>query len=143
MFEIYKRGQGKWSRYLAAASVEALNIYGCYSLYGYLEGKYEGLRKPLVMVPGVDLRINVPFVVAFGIFLTVTVVMYMLLNKAKLADFLIETELEMKKISWPGRSELIGSSTIVIITVVVLGLIIMVFDYMLQWLMRLVYGLGA
>ena len=68
--------------------------------------------------------------------------MYVLLNKAKVGDFLIETELEMKKISWPGRSELIGSSTVVIITVVIIALVIMLFDFSVQALMRLIYRIG-
>ncbi len=141
MFEIYKRGQGKWARYLAAGSVGALATYGCYSLYHYLKGI--GLGKTvLVEVPGVDLNIDTPFIVAFGLFAALAVTVYILLNRPKIGDFLIETELEMKKISWPGRSELVGSSTIVIITVIILALVIMVFDFGVQWFMRLVYGIG-
>ena len=62
---------------------------------------------------------------------------YVLLNKPKMGDFLIETELEMKKISWPGRSELVGSSTIVIVVVAILAVIIMIFDFVVQFFMRL------
>jgi len=140
MFEIYKRGQGKWARYLAAGSVGALSVYGCYSLYHYLNAG--SLRAPLLFIPGVDLDINVPFLVAFGLFVAIAITVYVLLNKAKVGDFLIETELEMKKISWPGRSELIGSSTVVIITVVIIALVIMLFDFSVQALMRLIYRIG-
>lgn len=141
MFEIYKRGQGKWARYIGAASAGALIIYGCYSLHNYLNGG--SLREVILFtVPGVDLNVNVPFIVSFVLFAALSIVLYVLLNKAKMADFLIETELEMKKISWPGKSELVGSSAIVIVTVVVLALVIMAFDFTVQWVMRLLYRIG-
>ena len=140
MFKIYKQGQGKWARYLAAGSVGALVIYGCYSLHNFLN--VGSMRSPIVEIPGVDLDINVPFVVSFGLFLAFAIVVFTLLNKPKIGDFLIETELEMKKISWPGRSELIGSSTIVIITVVILAVVIMLFDFVVQTLMRMLYRIG-
>jgi len=92
----------------------------------------------LFEIPGVDLKINLPFIIAFGVFAFFAILVYVLLNKPKIGDFLIETELEMKKISWPGRSELVDSSTIVIVTVVILALVIMVFDFMIQFFMRLI-----
>jgi len=140
MFKIYKQGQGKWARYLAAGSIGALVIYGCYSLHNYLN--VGDLSSPIIEIPGVDLDINVPFVVSFGLFLAFAITVFVLLNKPKIGDFLIETELEMKKISWPGKSELVGSSTMVIITVVILALIIMLFDFVVQTVMRLIYRIG-
>jgi preprotein translocase SecE subunit len=140
MFKIYKQGQGKWARYLAAASIGALAIYGFYSLYNYLN--VGNLRSPIVEIPGVDLDVNVPLLISFGLFLIVAITLFTLLNKPKIADFLIETELEMKKISWPGRSELVGSSTIVVVTVVILAVIIMVFDFAVQAFVRLLYRIG-
>jgi preprotein translocase SecE subunit len=137
MLQIHKPGQGKWARYLAAGSVGALVIYGCYSLYEYLNvGTWRNWT--LFEIPGVDLKINLPFIIAFGVFAFFAILVYVLLNKPKIGDFLIETELEMKKISWPGRSELVDSSTIVIVTVVILALVIMVFDFMIQFFMRLI-----
>lgn len=140
MFKIYKQGQGKWARYLAAGSIGALVIYGCYSLHNYLN--VGDLRSPIVEIPGVDLDINIPFVVSFGLFLAIAITVFVLLNKPKIGDFLIETELEMKKISWPGKSELVGSSTMVIITVVILAMIIMLFDFVVQTVMRMIYRIG-
>jgi preprotein translocase subunit SecE len=136
MLEIYKSGQGKWGRYLAAASVGALVIYGCYSLYEYLN---VGTLKQVMLfpIPGVEVDVNLPFLISFGIFLALAMTIYVMLNKPKVGDFLIETELEMKKISWPGRSELVGSSTIVIVVVVILALVIMLFDFVVQFFLRI------
>ncbi len=41
-------------------------------------------------------------------------VLWYLLNKPRIADFLIATEIEMRKVSWPSRREIIGSTWIVI-----------------------------
>ena len=136
MLEIYKPGQGKWARYLAAGSVGALVIYGCHSLYEYLN--VGGLKQMVLFpIPGVELDVNLPFLISFGLFMALAMTIYVLLNKPKMGDFLIETELEMKKISWPGRSELVGSSTIVIVVVAILAFIIMIFDFVVQFFMRL------
>ncbi len=142
MFEIYKRGQGKTSRYLAAGSVGVLSLFGCYSLYNYLNVRGSLQKLILFVVPGVELDVNLPFLVSFGFFAGLMILLYALLNKPKIGDFLIETELEMKRVSWPVRSELIGSSTIVIITVVILAVIVMVFDLAVQAFMRLIYSIG-
>jgi len=50
------------------------------------------------------------------------------LNMAKAADFLIATESEMKKVSWSSKAELIGSTMVVIVTVVLLAVFIYVAD---------------
>ncbi|MEK7486103.1 MAG: preprotein translocase subunit SecE, partial [Planctomycetota bacterium] len=55
------------------------------------------------------------------------------------SDFLIETEAELRKVSWPNRDELIGSSTVVVITVIVLstylGLVDMVLGKVFSYLL--------
>jgi preprotein translocase SecE subunit len=52
----------------------------------------------------------------------------LLLNKPAFVDFLIATESEMKKVSWSSRAELIGSTIVVIVTVVLLAIVIWTFD---------------
>jgi len=48
---------------------------------------------------------------------------------AKIKNFVSEVTVELKKVSWPTRSELIGSTTIVIISVAVLAFYIGIFDF--------------
>lgn len=54
---------------------------------------------------------------------------YLLMNMPRLADFLIATEGEMKKVSWSSRAELVGSTIVVIVTVALLGILIYVADF--------------
>jgi len=50
------------------------------------------------------------------------------LNDPRLADFLIATENEMKKVAWSSKAEVIGSTAVVIVTVVLLAIFIFVVD---------------
>jgi len=50
-------------------------------------------------------------------------------NMPKFADFMIQTEGEMKKVSWSSRKEIMASTKIVIVTVVILAIILAVVDF--------------
>jgi preprotein translocase subunit SecE len=56
----------------------------------------------------------------------------------KLIQFLKEARLELKKVSWPTRKEVIGSTTIVIVVSVLAGLFLGFLDVIF---FRSVYGL--
>ena len=51
-----------------------------------------------------------------------------LLNGKKLSDLLIDTESEMRKVSWPSRDDLTGSSKVVIFTVFALAVFLLLAD---------------
>lgn len=56
------------------------------------------------------------------------------LTKAS-TDFLIETETELRKVSWPSREELTGSTFVVIFVTVVLGVYIVIIDKVVSAIM--------
>ncbi|PIE31724.1 preprotein translocase subunit SecE [candidate division KSB3 bacterium] len=56
----------------------------------------------------------------------------------KLIQFLKEARVELKKVSWPTRKEVIGSTTIVIVVSVLSGLFLGLLDVIF---FRSVYGL--
>ena len=53
---------------------------------------------------------------------------YRIVNFPAFADFLIAVEVEMNKVSWPSRSELIRASTVVLVVIVSLALLLAAFD---------------
>ena len=61
---------------------------------------------------------------------------YRLVNIARFADFLIAVEAEMVKVSWPSRSELIRSSTVVIVTIFGLAFVLAMYDFFWNWLLN-------
>lgn len=56
----------------------------------------------------------------------------------KAGDVLIDTESEMRKVVWPNREEVVGSTTVVIATTVLLGLMIYSLDIGLAQFLDLV-----
>lgn len=53
-------------------------------------------------------------------------------------QFFRDTRQELKKVSWPTREELVGSTVVVIITTFILALFIGLVDFCLSIIMRLV-----
>ncbi len=56
---------------------------------------------------------------------------YLVLFHHQIADLLIETQQEMRKVAWSSRAEVIGSTIVVLVTVVLLSLFIFVTDSIL------------
>jgi preprotein translocase subunit SecE len=56
----------------------------------------------------------------------------------KVASFFNEVVAELKKSSWPARSELMDSTMFVIISVVVLGVFIGISDFILMGVLRII-----
>jgi len=56
----------------------------------------------------------------------------------KFWQFLKEARVELKKVSWPTRKEIIGSTTIVVVVSIIAGLFLGVLDFVF---FRSVYGL--
>lgn len=55
----------------------------------------------------------------------------------KLFRFLHEVRLEMKKVTWPTRKEITGSTVVVIITVIIVAIYLGIIDNILQYAIRL------
>ena len=96
-------------------------------------GLGDTLAQPIggVSVPvlGMDLSpalLIVTALFAFGVFL-----FNRWLERPKQADTLIDTESEMKKVTWPSLSETMSGSITVIMTVLILMTILAVFDWAL------------
>ena len=67
---------------------------------------------------------------------------YRLVNFPKFADFLIQVEAEMRKVSWPSRAELINSSIVVIIVMFFLAGLLFGYDLLIKYLIELVGIVG-
>ncbi len=124
-FELYKRGQGKNTRLWSAFAIGTIVALGCWRLYGILEVSDSGLWIE-TMVPA-------------GVFVGFGLLMYWLLNKPVVADFLIAAEGELKKVSWSSRKEIVVSTLIVIVVVIVtaalLGMTDLFFSMVFTWLL--------
>ncbi|MBI5309163.1 MAG: preprotein translocase subunit SecE [Planctomycetes bacterium] len=56
----------------------------------------------------------------------------------RVVEFLIETQGELQKVSWPTKYELVGSTAVVIISVVVIGIFVLGVDWFVSLIMEYV-----
>jgi len=110
-FDIYKRGQGKYTRLCSGFGAAIIAGLGCFQLYNKLQAAEFGLSQKTTLW--------VASMVPVGLFVALCVLIFWLVNKQSVADFMIAAEGEMKKVSWSSRKE-IAVSTFVVIAVVIL-----------------------
>ncbi|MDP6045583.1 MAG: preprotein translocase subunit SecE, partial [Phycisphaerae bacterium] len=58
-------------------------------------------------------------------------------NRPRNADFLIATEGEMKKVSWSGKKEIIGSTKVVIVTTLMIAMLLFGVDILFGALFKI------
>ncbi len=135
--EILKKGQGGRARGLAYLLSGGIVLYGAIALYATINRPGVNVYVSKLPIIG-DLSLYKLIAVAvFGIGLLVA---HLFLNRASLVDLMIDTELEMKKVSWPSRAEVQSSSVVVVVVTFILAMVLFGFDNLLQWLFRLVLG---
>lgn len=130
-FDIYKRGQGKYTRLYSAFAGAIIVGAGCWQLYQKLDIWLTGVRPNTAMW----LERMIPV----GLFAVLSLFIFWLVNKPSVADFMIAAEGEMKKVSWSSRQEIVVSTTIVIIvvilTAILLGATDLTFRTFFSWLL--------
>jgi preprotein translocase SecE subunit len=139
----YKKDQGRLTRMAAFWSLAILIFYGCVSLHDELKSRFTSLGTPIlgmrIPILGMDVTpalLISAVVLAVGLFF---------LNRwqqtPKVADLLIDTETEMRKVTWPTFSEALNSSVVVIVCVAFLMAFLAGADWVLgKWTTRLLTG---
>ena len=120
--EIYKHGQGKYTRLWSAIAAAVIVGLGCARLYEKLGALTNNLWIQ-TMLP-------------VGVFLGLGALVYWVINKPVVADFMIGAEGEIKKVNWSTRQEIAVSTFIVVLVVVAVAGLLGVTDLVLQ----LVFG---
>jgi preprotein translocase SecE subunit len=142
----YKEDQGRLARLVVFWALALLLFYGCYSFYNqFLKANFDSLRAPLVAsmkkLPILGVEFNGAFVIALFVFAAGAWFLARWLNRPKIAELLIETESEMRKVTWPTMPEAVNSSIIVIVTVLFLMVYLAGADWLLgQWATRILTG---
>lgn len=107
MSVIYKPGQGRHARVAMGVFLALFVGFGCASLKGVLDSTMlHMLAKKFIPV---------------GVFLVLVLGIALALNYPKLADFLIDTEMEMGRVIWPTRREVFASALVVIVALVAMA----------------------
>jgi preprotein translocase subunit SecE len=114
LFSVYKPGQGKYVRWGTVAGLAIFILSGAYwSVNNQYTASYSTPVKAAVVVV---------WVAVFG------VATFLLVNSPKFGEFLIMTESEMRKVTWPSRREVIASTKIVILMTLILAVLLWFVD---------------
>ncbi len=127
VFDIYKRGQGKYTRLCTAFGVAIVVGLGCLRLYSKLQAT--------------DLGLWVETMVPAGLFVAFALLIFWLINKQYIADFMIAAEGEVKKVSWSSRKEIAVSTFIVIMVVIIMAVLLGLTDLFFQLFFTEVLGI--
>ena len=148
MFSVYRRGQGSSARISVGVALCLIAVFAAFSLHGSLINLpvfFGGAQIPLLSV-----TLTWGLISSFSFFLICIVFVGILVGcletgigkidntGQRVVGFLIETQAELQKVSWPTRQELVGSTIVVIICAVVLGVYIFGVDRFVTTVMKLV-----
>ena len=135
-----KPGQGRWARGSAYVGFGLLAAFGAVALFHLpgLDSKWFGGEAGLWSrtLIGKEFVLRPVFFPAAAVFLGVMVAFHLYVNRPNSAEFLVETQGEMKRVSWPTRREWIGSTIVVLVLVAVLSLFLFGADTLLSELMQ-------
>lgn len=118
----YKPEQGRMARMAAFWSCALLVLFGCTSLHTLLASNFEALEDPIggLVLPIVGVRVSGAFLISTTVLVVGVFLIHRWQQRPKNADLLIETEAELKKVTWPSFEEVINSSLVVIALVLAL-----------------------
>jgi len=121
---VYKPGQGYYTRAGTVIGTSLIGLLAILWMWKYLKAfRIEGVNELYVAAGGA---------IVIGGLLT-AVVYYLVFVKPRTVDFLIATEGEMKKVNWSTRREVIGSTTAVIVTAIVLAVFCYALELLFVW----------
>ncbi|WP_428388698.1 preprotein translocase subunit SecE [Mucisphaera sp.] len=123
-FSLYKPGQGYYTRLLSAIGAGTLVLCGI----AWIWNKMTGIPSETRIFWQAGMAVVV--ITIFGTLL------YWIFNKPAVAEFMIATEAEMKKVNWPTRREIVGSTIVVITGTVIFAAFLLTADVGFSWLFR-------
>jgi preprotein translocase subunit SecE len=110
---IYKRGQGYQTRLWTCLACFALACWGSYRLSEILT---------------VTSNVWVEYLVPAAVVAVLLWGIYYLQNRPTVANFLIEAEGELKKVSWSSKAQIVAATTVVITVVIVFSVLLGLID---------------
>jgi preprotein translocase SecE subunit len=118
----YKKDQGRMVRMATFWSIDILIFWGCRSLHAQLVSWFGALGRPIggMHIPVLGIDVTPAVLIVTTAFAAGTFFLYRWTESPKVADLLIETETELRKVTWPSPSEVLNSSIVVVVCVALL-----------------------
>jgi preprotein translocase subunit SecE len=123
---LYKRNQGKLSRQLTAASTLAAIVLAAWAMSVTILS---------------DLEPNLRLGIATAVGVIGAWFAFRIVNYPVFADFLIDVEGEMLKVSWPSKDELVRATSVVLVVGGLMSLVLFSYDVIWQQVLRWIHVL--
>ena len=120
LIEKYKWGQGKNTRLWSVVAIAVIAAIGCWRLYDRLQASLD-----VTQMAGLWISTTVPL----GLFAVIAALLYWLVNRPTVADFLIAAEGELKKVSFSSKREIAVSTFVVIVVVFLMAFMLGAADF--------------
>ena len=124
--EIYRKGQGNVARTLTAVSLIAIAGFGAVEIRDALIG-----RRIFAAGPDAGYLLGGLFFVAIAL-----LALWIAFKSKRSGDFLILTESELRKVSWPSKRDLWQQTIVVLVVSGVIGVIILIVDLVYSSIFR-------
>lgn len=119
--KIHKPGQGYWTRVLTAASAGVIVAFGLIWLADVMK------LKPIPAA-----------ITLAAVALGTAAILYWIMNRPRTVQFLIDTDSEMRKVNWPNKREIYGSTWVVICGTVLLAVLLFAIDSAFIFIFRFI-----
>ncbi len=97
-------------------------VFGCYELQEYVTRfSDKSLSLGIVAIP-------VSVLVSFGAFVAAAVIIGLVVNSRRFVDYLVMSEVELRKVSWPSRTDLKRQTAAVITAILFFSAVLLIAD---------------
>jgi preprotein translocase SecE subunit len=117
LFSIYKPKEGYWTRLGTAIGASAIILFFAWFVY-----------QQSAIIPGLNSHRYYRFIAAALVVAALAALTQWIMNGPKRAQFLIDTDSEMKKVNWASWPELVGATRVVIFFMLLTALTLFIFD---------------
>lgn len=136
-----KPGQGRWVRLAAYLGLGSLSVFAAVGLYRTMFLKIPKESAWLAelwstQILGVQFKLMPILHPAAAILFTGVLVWHLYSNRPGQSDYLVETQGELRKVSWPARREWIGSTIVVVVVVAIVSVFLYLVDQGLSYVSR-------
>ena len=134
--ELYKKGQGNTARSSAYAIGALLIGFGAIRLFAAFNVPGVGVLTPDLPVIG---ALTITKVVAFAVGIAGVLGLHFVLNRPKSVDLLIETEAEMRRVSWPTMKQVWNATLVVAFVSFLLAVTMSGLDLVIRKILGLIF----
>lgn len=139
LFEFYRAEEGQRARAVIGLALATLALYGAHAFHDWLPENWHRALPGIgtVLDDSGQFALSGALLSAGAIAVASLVGIYKLINYPKFVDFLIDTENELKKVSWASKRQVVTESIVVVFCVVLVGAYIFAIDSILIMLKKL------